>query len=416
MSLFHENFHLVHSIESGLSGFQEVVLEASAPPLKILFVSALPVDLPDEERLIELEREQELLITAVGELISKQKVVVEFLDIATLEEIEKTLQEGQHQVVHFSGHGAHREGSSQDSGVLYLEDEWGRVKAVTGQELAKTLIKFSFIRLVVLSACETARADESGVAGALLKAGIPAVLGMRYPVGDEAATRFTSSFYQDICAGKSLDYAIFSARNMIYDADMEKIKARKKQDDDSLLVSEWMTPFLFQSQNIRQLLDHTKETGDTHSFFHKPQISLVEGGKYIGRGFIGRHKEILNLYRLFRGGNRSVCIYGQGGTGKTTLAVRFAHHFEKGAYRIIRFDNVVTEESILSKLAEEASPSLEEGIKAFDQSKDYDPITKLNLLIEDFLSKHKIILLFDNFEENQVSPKGAEHKAQSGKV
>jgi tetratricopeptide (TPR) repeat protein len=415
-SLCHEHFHLVHSIESGLSGFQKSAIEASAPPLKILFVSALPVDLPDEERLIELEREQELLISAVGELISRQKVVVEFLDIATLEEIEKSLREGQHQVVHFSGHGAHREDSLHDSGVLYLEDELGRIKAVTGQELAKTLTKFSFIRLVVLSACETARADESGVAGALLKAGIPAVLGMRYTVGDEAATRFTSSFYQDICAGKSLDYAMFSARNMIYDADMEKIKARKKQDGDSLLVTEWMTPFLFQSQNIRQLLDHNKEHTDIHSFFHKPQNPLVKGAKYIGRGFVGRHKEILNLYRLFREGHRSICIYGQGGTGKTTLALRFAHHFEKGAFRIIRFDNAITEESILSHLAEAASPSLGEGIKNFVQSPDYDPIAKLNLLIEDFLSKQKIIIVFDNFEENQIAQQGEERKSQSGKV
>jgi tetratricopeptide (TPR) repeat protein len=407
LSLCHQNFHLVHSIETSINGFQEESSEASAPPLKILFVSALPVDLPDEDRLIELEKEQERLIAAVGELISEQKVVVEFLDIATLEEIEKSLRESQHQVVHFSGHGSHPETSSQDRGVLYLEDEWGCVRAVTGQELAQSLKKFPFIRLVVLSACETARADETGVAGAMLKAGIPAALGMRYHVDDKAASLFTTCFYYDICTGKSLDRAIYYARHAVYDAEMKRIKTRQKKKKEELIVTDWMTPFLYQSRFLQSLLDPGKKPTDIQHFFHKPQSPLVEGAKYVGRGFIGRHREILHLHRLIREGHRSICIYGQGGTGKTTLAVRFAHHFEKGAFRIIRFDNAVSEESILSRLAEAASPSLGEGIKNFVQTPDYDPVTKLNLLIEDFLSKQKIILLFDNFEENQIGTTGS---------
>jgi CHAT domain-containing protein len=50
--------------------------------------------------------------------------------------------------------------------------------------------------LVVLSACESARADDAGVAGALMKNGIPAVVGMRYPVDDKTAMDFTSQFYK----------------------------------------------------------------------------------------------------------------------------------------------------------------------------------------------------------------------------
>ena len=111
-------------------------------------------------------------------------MIVEFLDRATLEEIESALKDGEHHVVHFSGHGGCNEYDSRETGVLNLEDEWGNIKAATGKELAMCLKKFTSIRLVVFSACETAHACESGVVGAMLKEGIPTVLGMRYPVND----------------------------------------------------------------------------------------------------------------------------------------------------------------------------------------------------------------------------------------
>jgi tetratricopeptide (TPR) repeat protein len=402
ISLFHERFHLIHSAETSLSTFRDSILEPVAPPLKLLFVSALPVDLSEEERLIELEKEQELLINSLGELISKKQVVVEFLDIATLEEIKSALKEGEHHVVHFCGHGSYNEDDSRKTGVLYLEDEWGNVKDVTGKELAICLKKFPSIRLVVLSACESAHAHESGVTGAMLAEGIPAVLGMRYPVNDNAATQFTSYLYDDICKGKHLDRAMFMARQALYDQDVENIKARQQQKQEALFPSQWMIPFFFMKQNLTKLIDHSKYPTNIHQFFQN-QSSLVQGEKYVGRGFIGRHKELLDLYRLFREGQRSVCIYGQGGTGKTTLAVRFAHNFEKGAYRIFRFNDEVTEESILSRMAEEAFEFMGESVKEFVKSPDYKPTAKLNLLIENFLSQQKVIILFDNFEENQVA-------------
>ncbi len=349
-------------------------------------------------------------MSALGDLISEKKVVVEFLDIATLEEIEKTLKQGEHQVVHFSGHGGHFDWSVQKRGVLYLEDEWGRVKEVTGEELAGVLSKYGSIQLVVLSACETAHAEDYGVAGALIKGGIPAVLGMRYPVSDPVATMFTSWFYKYVCTGVSLNRAMFNARQTIYKYEEERRTAQQKEKEPKIIISEWMTPVLYLNQNTCQLMDYSKTPTDTRYFFQKP-VSLVHGGKYVGRGFIGRHKEILNLYRLFREGNRKVCIYGQGGTGKTTLAIRFADNFENSAYQIIQFRDQVSEETILTRLAKEAAPLLGDKIVQMIESPEIGQLDKLDLLMEHFLSRKKIILLFDNFEENQTAAvKGKEKK------
>jgi len=178
--LTNDSFLLTHTIEAGLSDFDIKGVEPLPPPLRLLFVSALPVDRPEDERFLELEKEQELLIEAVGGLVSEKKVMVEFLDIASLDEIEKSLSRGQHHIVHFSGHGVHWEDEDLEAGLLFMENEDGSTFAVTGEELAESLKKFSSIKLVVLSACETARAEPYGVAGALIKNGIPG--GSRYAI------------------------------------------------------------------------------------------------------------------------------------------------------------------------------------------------------------------------------------------
>jgi tetratricopeptide (TPR) repeat protein len=402
--LQHDRLLLAHTVEARLRDFDLQGITPLAPPLRLLFVSALPVDLDEEERLLELEGEQELLIDALGDLVSEQKVVVEFLDIASLEEIDRALAKGAHHIVHVSGHGAHLDVSDQPVGVLFLEDEAGSTVAVSGKELAQRLNKHGSVKLVVLSACETARAEEFGTAGALIKAGLPAVLAMHYPVSDSAATLFTSAFYESLCRGDSLGRCLFHARQRVYAHEQEVLKEALDQGETAPQPSEWMTPFLYLNQHIRGLIDYSRKTSDTHYFFQKP-VSLVVGGKYVGRGFVGRHKEIIRLNQWFRQGQRSVCIYGQGGTGKTTLAIRFADNFDSGAYKIVQWVGEVTEEQILDRLAKEAQSSLGPEIVDLVHSPDFSVQHKLDLLIAQHLSRHKLILLFDNFEENQMESK-----------
>ncbi len=54
ISLCHNDFHLAHTVEKTLEQFRVTGIEPFAPPLKMLYVSALPVDLPEEERLLEI--------------------------------------------------------------------------------------------------------------------------------------------------------------------------------------------------------------------------------------------------------------------------------------------------------------------------------------------------------------------------
>jgi CHAT domain-containing protein len=71
--------------------------------------------------------------------------------------------------------------------------------------------------VVVLSTCESGWRDYedfswSGVAAALLRAGIPVVVGMQFTISDAAAIAFSGAFYRAIARGLSVDEAVGHGR------------------------------------------------------------------------------------------------------------------------------------------------------------------------------------------------------------
>jgi hypothetical protein len=90
------------------------------------------------------------------------------------------------------------------------------------------------LRLVVLNACEGARSARDdpfgGVAQALVRQGIPAVIAMQFEISDPAALIFSHSFYQAIADGLPVDVATLEARRSMF-ADGNEV--------------EWATPVLY---------------------------------------------------------------------------------------------------------------------------------------------------------------------------
>ena len=90
------------------------------------------------------------------------------------------------------------------------------------------------LRLVVLNACEGARSARDdpfrGVAQALVRQGIPAVIAMQFEISDPAALVFSQSFYQAIADGLPVDVATVEARRAMF-ADGNEV--------------EWATPVLY---------------------------------------------------------------------------------------------------------------------------------------------------------------------------
>ena len=71
----------------------------------------------------------------------------------------------------------------------------------------------------------------SGVATALVRAGVPAVLAMQFPISDQAAIAFSREFYRRLASGDALETAVTEGRLLI-----------SRRDPESL---EWATPVLY---------------------------------------------------------------------------------------------------------------------------------------------------------------------------
>ena len=126
-SLAINNFGLVRTKMTALETFKMQGDHATAAPLKMLFITALPENLDERGKMLQIEEEQTRLIQSIGALEAtgdkKPKIVIEFLENASLDELNKALHARQHDIVHISGHGAYH--AAENKGILYFENEDG---------------------------------------------------------------------------------------------------------------------------------------------------------------------------------------------------------------------------------------------------------------------------------------------------
>ena len=216
---------------------------------RVVVAMASPAGYPKLENLAE---EQASMRRALGNIEGLKTVFVpESLQSsggieqgATLKELTFALME-RTDVFHFSGHGEFATqmgpafGSEIGVGGILLADKNNQASPASAEQLAETL-RGKGVRLVVLGACETGRRDGtnvwSGVAAALLKAGIPAVVAMQYTIKDPLAAAFSEAFYRALVAGFTVDEAVSLGRAAI------RVEAASLQMKGS---RDWGTPVLY---------------------------------------------------------------------------------------------------------------------------------------------------------------------------
>ncbi len=137
-------------------------------------------------------------IRAVERLLDRRGVPdIEFdvLHACTAQDLLANLTRKHTTIVSFSGH-ATREG-------LVMEDEAGHHRTLTYGELAETPgVPETAPALVMLNACYSVAAAKS------LLSAVPAIVGMKWTVGDAAACAFAEGFYDEILAGNALHAAM----------------------------------------------------------------------------------------------------------------------------------------------------------------------------------------------------------------
>lgn len=131
-------------------------------------------------------------------------------------------------IFHFGGHGDFAyaypdptSGEMINTGRIYLgrADDGEAGEEVFDSETFARLVGNLPVRMVVLGACKSAEVDGRnnwlGMAPALVRENIPAVLGMQYKVGDLNAARFFAAFYRLVLDGFSVDEAVFEGRQAV---------------------------------------------------------------------------------------------------------------------------------------------------------------------------------------------------------
>jgi hypothetical protein len=199
-----------------------------SPPLRILAMISAPSDVPE----LSGDDEWGKLNGALSDLVGQGMVEVDRLEVGTLAALQRPLRLRDYHVLHFVGHGGYDE-DAQD-GALALEGADRRTRLVSGRDLGVMLQGHHALRLVVLNACEGARSAPDdpfgGVAQALVRQGIPAVIAMQFEISDPAALVFSHSFYQAIADDFPVDVAVAEARRAMF-AEGHEV--------------EWATPVLY---------------------------------------------------------------------------------------------------------------------------------------------------------------------------
>jgi hypothetical protein len=251
-------------------------------PLRVLHVQANPAD----TRAIDLAAGEAALHEGLGEAGE-----VEAIRATTPAALREALRRrpGFH-VLHYDGHGAFDEG--REEGFLILHDEAGQSYPLGGEMLASYL-DGTPVRLVVLSACETAvdsvHKRFSGLAGQLMRAGdLPAVVAMQFSIPDRSALAFSREFYRALAGDYPVDAAVVEGRKAI----LEGLGG----DAGAFGASDWAAPVLLmrvQDGDIlreklegRDVADKKEERGthvDTGGGAYVGGQVTVSGGDFVGR-------------------------------------------------------------------------------------------------------------------------------------
>ena len=172
---------------------------------------------PKNTEGLDLETERANIEKALADV---PEIRAEFYPNATIDDLQEQILKGVH-IFHFSGHGkfegemSSAYGTQEGKGYLSLTGEGGHEVDFSAQRLALSLADRG-VRFAMLGACDSSKVDQinawTGIASALTRAGIPAVVGMQFSVFDYNAIVFSKIFYRALAAGLTVDEAVTEGR------------------------------------------------------------------------------------------------------------------------------------------------------------------------------------------------------------
>ncbi|MCX6581854.1 MAG: tetratricopeptide repeat protein [Candidatus Aminicenantes bacterium] len=365
--------------------------------IKILSITASP----DDENMLLYESEQDTMLNAF-QGFNRDEVYLDMPDPvkSTMDEIKERLEDGKHDILHITAHGNIND---NNEGFLCFEDHRGKLETVTGSQLAEVLKGLNPAPvIVILSACHSAsrEPDLMPTARVLFDAGIAAVIGMNKSVSHAAAIEFNAAFFTALIEKKPLKDAFAAGKDEIFKGEQRRIKE----------IPNWNA---LKEYEIPQLLARDENLGvESFSDYRieapgRPQSHHFQGAKYLERGFIGRRQVLREIFKAIDNKQGAVVLKGPGGIGKSTLTTRSAANLrqKRDGYDFIIIRGDASEVKILEAISNKAADRGVAGAKEVF-SASAEPIQKLGWFVENFLGPRKVMIIFDNFEENQDEARG----------
>jgi len=380
------------------------------PPIRILLVSPRPED--EACGYIDHRAAALPLVDAVEQLGGL--VALDILHPPTLPELRKALDRAQrdrrpYQVIHFDGHGVYDR--HQGLGGLCFEapDDLDRLhhrrhRTIYTDEIGPLLADHR-IQLIVLAAYQAAQAGHvtDSVATALLRVGVASVVALSHSMLLVTARRFMELFYQVLAEGRRIGEAMLAAQRTLSDESVQVFGTARLRLHDSFV------PVLYQEQDAPRLFSRIPAPSTREQMQIEQQTRLGALPPPPETGFIGRSRELLALERQLRG-QRWVLIRGQGGEGKTALAVEYARwQVRSGQTRRAAFVSVEqhrSAEAVLDALGRQLVPAYSVA--------EYPDIDKALQPIERALREQTTLLILDNLES--LLPRATDPEAPAALV
>jgi tetratricopeptide (TPR) repeat protein len=369
-------------------------------PIRILLVSPRPED--KSTNYIDHRISALPLVDAVESL--GELALLSILTPPTFPALEEALSKAEeagqpYDVVHFDGHGVYDR--RVGLGGLCFEDpndvrklEGRAMQLIHAVKLAE-VIRDHRIPLVFLEACQSAKTEEdptASVAAKLLEEGVTSIVAMSHSVLIETARRFVRAFYRKLAEGKRVGAAMIAGQRELHgDANRGKMLGAGE-----LHLQDWFVPVLYQEEQDPQLVTKLPPEDLQQLEVKKRRLSLGKLPAPPPHEFIGRSRELLAMERLLYGEQYAV-IRGQGGEGKTTLAVELARWLVRvGRFRRVAFvslEQYTDARGVLDGLGRQLLPEGEGWSVA-----QYSDLKQALQPVERALRDGSTIILLDNLE------------------
>ncbi|HEV7857606.1 MAG TPA: tetratricopeptide repeat protein [Pyrinomonadaceae bacterium] len=370
-------------------------------PIRILLVSPRPED--ENTTYFDHRISARPLVEAVENLGQLAKLSV--LTPPTFPALEETLlkadeAEEPFDVIHFDGHGVY-DPTVGLGGALCFEDpnetqklEGRVVELIHAGKLAE-VIRDHRIPLVFLEACQSAKTEAdptASVAAKLLEEGVTSVVAMSHSVLVETAHRFVKAFYTDLAQGKRVGAAMLAGQRELH----RDSYRGKLMGAGELRLQDWFVPVLYQEEQDPQLINRLQPKEVQQLQAAQRRLSFGALPDPPPHEFQGRSRELLVLERLLHAEPYAV-VRGQGGAGKTTLAVELVRwlvrvgRFRRAAF--VSMDQYTDARSVLDSLGRQLLPEGENWSVA-----QYTDIKQALQPVERALADRPTIILLDNLE------------------